>query len=170
MQYSKRVLQIFQNPENYGKIKNPDGIGKAGNIVCGDVMAIYIKVKKDKKNQDTITDIKFETFGCVAAIATSSIITNLAKNKTIKAALKIDKQNIIKSLDGLPPTKIHCSLLSTDALFEAIFDYYTKHDQSKITKDMIKRHETIQKDQSVIKKRYKNWVDSEEKKLNKKIK
>ncbi|MFA5230719.1 MAG: iron-sulfur cluster assembly scaffold protein [Candidatus Paceibacterota bacterium] len=170
MQYSKRVLQIFQNPENYGKIKNPDGIGKAGNIVCGDVMAIYIKVKKDKKNQDIISDIKFETFGCVAAIATSSIITTLAKGKTLKATLKIDKQNIIKSLNGLPPAKIHCSLLSTDALFEAIFDYYSKHDKDKITKDMIKRHENLQKDQSEIKKRYKNWVDNEEKNLNKHLK
>lgn len=170
MQYSKRVLHIFQNPINYGKIKNPDGIGKAGNIVCGDVMAIYIKVKKDKKNQDIISDIKFETFGCVAAIATSSIMTSLAKGKTLQSALKIGKQNIIKNLNGLPPAKVHCSLLSTDALFEAIFDYYSRHDQDKITKDMIKRHTDIEKDQTEIKKCYKNWVDNEEKKLNKHFK
>ncbi|HRZ29578.1 MAG TPA: iron-sulfur cluster assembly scaffold protein [Candidatus Paceibacterota bacterium] len=167
MSYSKKVLEIFQHPENYGKIKNPDGIGKAGNIVCGDVMAIYIKIKKNQKNEEIISDIKFETFGCVAAIATSSIITTLAKGKTIKEALKIGKQNVIKKLNGLPPAKIHCSLLSTDALFEAIFNYYSKQAKTKITKEMLKRHEAIQKDQSEIKKRYKNWVDNEEKILNK---
>ncbi len=167
MKYSNRVLKIFQNPENYGKMKNPDGIGKAGNIVCGDVMAIYIKISKNKKKEAIISDIKFETFGCVAAIATSSIITTLAKGKTINKALTIGKQNIVKQLNGLPSTKIHCSLLSTDALFEAIFDYYSKNDKSKITKEMLKRHESIVKDQIEIKKRYKNWVDNEEKQLNK---
>jgi nitrogen fixation NifU-like protein len=167
MQYSKKVLQIFQNPENYGKMKNPDGIGKAGNITCGDVMAIYIKVEKNKLKQEIISGIKFETFGCVAAIATSSIITKLAKGKTLISALKIGKQNVIKNLNGLPPTKIHCSLLSTDALFEAIFDYYSKNNKDKISKDMIKRHESILDTQKEIKKRYKNWVDNEEKQLNK---
>jgi len=167
MQYSKKVLQTFQNPENYGKIRNADGIGKAGNIVCGDVMAIYIKVSKNPLKQEYISDIKFETFGCVAAIATSSIITKLAKGKTLKSALKIGKHNVIKSLDGLPPTKIHCSLLSTDALFEAIFDYYSKNNPKQITEEMKKRHEEIERDQKDIKKRYKNWVESEEKQLNK---
>jgi nitrogen fixation NifU-like protein len=154
MQYSKKVLQIFQNPENYGKLKNADGVGKAGNIVCGDVMAIYLKVEKNKQKKDIIADIKFETFGCVAAIATSSIVTTLAKGKTLEAALKIGKQDVIKDLNGLPPTKVHCSLLSTDALFMAIFDYYQKHDESKITKTLIARHDKIEQEQSEIKKRY----------------
>jgi len=154
MQYSKKVLQIFQNPENYGKLKNADGVGKAGNIVCGDVMAIYLKVEKNKQKKDIIADIKFETFGCVAAIATSSIVTTLAKGKTLEAALKIGKQDVIKDLNGLPPTKVHCSLLSTDALFMAIFDFYQKHDKSKITKVLIARHDKIEQEQSEIKKRY----------------
>lgn len=167
MQYSKKVLQIFQNPENYGKMRNPDGIGRAGNIVCGDVMAIYIRVTKNKLNKEIISDIKFETFGCVAAIATSSIITKLAINKTLDQALKIGKHNVIKNLHGLPPAKVHCSLLSTDALFEAILDYYMKTNPKKITKEMEKRHLLIVEDQKEIKKRYKNWVDNEEKQLNK---
>jgi nitrogen fixation NifU-like protein len=156
MQYSKKVLQIFQNPENYGKLKNADGIGKAGNIVCGDVMAIYIKVEKNKLKKDIISDIKFETFGCVAAIATSSIVTTLAKGKTLEAVLKIGKQDVVKTLNGLPPTKVHCSLLSTDALFMAIYDFYQKHDPKKITKDLIARYDKIEKDQTEIKKRYKS--------------
>jgi nitrogen fixation protein NifU and related proteins len=154
MQYSKKVLQIFQNPENYGKLKNADGIGKAGNIVCGDVMAIYIKVDKNKMKKDIITDISFETFGCVAAIATSSIVTKIAKGKTLEAALKIGKQDVIKDLQGLPPTKVHCSLLSTDALFMAIYDFYQKHDPKKITKTLIARHDKISLEQAEIKKRY----------------
>ncbi len=165
MQYSKKVLQIFQNPENYGKLKNADGIGKAGNVVCGDVMAIYIKVEKNKLKKDVISDIKFETFGCVAAIATSSIVTTLAKGKTLEAALKIGREDVIKDLNGLPPTKVHCSLLSTDALFMAIFDFYQKHDPKKITKTLMARHEKIEQEQSEIKKRYKTWVNEEEKML-----
>ncbi len=165
MQYSKKVLQIFQNPENYGKLKNADGIGKAGNVVCGDVMAIYIKVDKNKQKKDVISDIKFETFGCVAAIATSSIVTTLAKGKTLEAALKIGRQDVIKDLNGLPPTKVHCSLLSTDALFMAIYDFYEKNDKSKITKALIARYDKISKEQLDIKKRYKTWVDNEEKML-----
>ena len=92
--YTKKVLQTFKNPHNFGKIKNPDGIGKVGNIVCGDVMHLYFKIGKN----DVIKDIKFETFGCVAAISTSSIITDLAKGKTIKQALNLSKESIIKKL------------------------------------------------------------------------
>ncbi len=165
MSYSKKVIQIFQNPENYGKIKNPDGVGKAGNIVCGDVMAIYIKVSKNALNQDIISDIKFETFGCVAAIASSSSITILAKGKTLTNALKIGKANVIKDIGGLPPVKVHCSLLSVDALFEAIYDYYSKHDKSKITKEMEKKHEYIKKEEEEIKERYSEWVNDENKNL-----
>lgn len=154
IEYSKKVLDLFKNPKNYGKIKNPDGMGQAGNLTCGDVMAIYIKVGKNKKGEEIISDIKFETFGCVAAIATSSIITTLAKGKTLIEALQITKENIINSLKGLPPIKVHCSLLSTDALFEAIYDYYTANHQELITEDMNKKHLQIKNTEEVIEERY----------------
>lgn len=124
--YTKKVIECFKNPKNYGRIKNPDGIGRVGNVVCGDVLWLYIKVGKNKKEQEIITDIKFETFGCVAAIATSSIITTLAKGKTLKEAMKIDKEKIINSLGGLPPIKRHCSVLAASALEAAIKDYLSK--------------------------------------------
>ena len=120
-------METFKNPHNYGKIKNADGIGKVGNIVCGDVMWLYIKIGKNSKKEEVIKDIKFETFGCVAAISTSSIITDLVKGKTIKEALKITKDNIIESLGGLPKIKYHCSVLAVDALVEAIRDYREKN-------------------------------------------
>jgi len=124
--YTKKVLETFKNPHNYGKIKNASGIGKVGNPVCGDVMWLYIKVVKSKKGEEIIKDIKFETFGCVAAISTSSIITDLVKGKTIKEALKITKDNIVNELGGLPKIKYHCSVLAVDALKEAIKDYSGK--------------------------------------------
>lgn len=153
--YTKKVLETFKNPHNYGKIKNPDGIGKVGNIVCGDVMWLYIKVEKEK-----IKDIKFETFGCVAAISTSSIITDLAKGKTIQKALEITKDNVIEKLGGLPKVKYHCSVLAVDALVEAIFDYYKKNPPAggEIPADLQKRHDAIQKDKQIIEKRYEKWV------------
>ena len=94
--YTPKVMEAFKNPHNYGKIKNADGIGKVGNIVCGDVMWLYIKIAKNAKKEEIIKDVKFETFGCVAAISTSSTITDLAKGKTIKQALKIEKDDIVK--------------------------------------------------------------------------
>jgi len=120
--YTQKVMETFKNPHNYGRIKNASGVGKVGNPVCGDVMWLYIKVDKN----EIIKDIKFETFGCVAAISTSSIITDLVKGKTIKQALKITKDNIVKSLGGLPKIKYHCSILAVDALKEAIKDYESK--------------------------------------------
>ena len=95
--YTKEVIEHFQNPHNYGKIKNPEGIGKVGNIVCGDVMLLYIKIGKDKKKKEIIKDIRFETFGCVAAISTSSIITDLVKGKTLKEAIEINKDKVARS-------------------------------------------------------------------------
>ena len=154
--YTKKVLEIFKNPHNYGKIKNADGIGKVGNIICGDVMWLYIKVVKNKKGEDFIKDIKFETFGCVAAISTSSIITDLVKGKTIKEALKITKDNVIESLGGLPKIKYHCSVLAVDALIEAIYDYFSKN-KKEISVDLKKKHEKIQKEKDIIEKRYKAW-------------
>ena len=155
--YTKKVLETFKNPHNFGKIKNAGGIGKVGNIVCGDVMWLYIKVAQNKKGEDFIKDIKFETFGCVAAISTSSIITDLVKGETIKSALEITKDNIIKKLGGLPKIKYHCSVLAVDALAEAIYDYYTKS-KAKIPSDLQKRHKIIQKSKNVIEERYEEWL------------
>ena len=121
--YSKKVIKEFTDPKNMGEIENADGVGKVGNPVCGDVMWLYIKVGKNKSNKEIIKDIKFKTFGCAAAIATSSMITQLAKGKTLDEAEKITKQNVAESLKGLPPVKMHCSNLASDALKKAIEDY-----------------------------------------------
>lgn len=119
-------MATFKNPHNFGRMKNPDGVGKIGNPVCGDVMHLYIKVAKNKKREEIIKNIKFETFGCVAAISTSSMITDLVKGKTIKEAMRLKKDDIIKSLGGLPKLKYHCSVLAVDALHKAIEDYRKK--------------------------------------------
>ncbi len=122
--YSQKVLDYFRNPRNMGKIDDADGIGKVGNQVCGDVMWIYIKVK-----DNIITDCKFETFGCVAAIATSSVLTELAKGKTLDDALKITNKDVANELEGLPPIKMHCSLLAEEGLKSAVEDYRKKTSQ-----------------------------------------
>ncbi len=119
--YSEKVMDHFANPRNVGEIPDADGIGKVGNPQCGDVMWLYIKVK-----DGILTDIKFKTFGCGAAIATSSMITELARGKTLEEAKKISRQDVADSLEGLPPTKMHCSNLAADALREAIKDYEAK--------------------------------------------
>jgi len=119
--YSKKVMEHFMNPRNVGVIENPDGYGKVGNPICGDVMEIFIKVK-----DGIITDIKFRTFGCGSAIATSSMITELAKGKHVDEAIKITRNDVADELDGLPPQKMHCSNLAADALSDAIKDYKNK--------------------------------------------
>lgn len=123
MQYSKKVLEHFTRPHNQGTLKNASGVGMVGNPVCGDLMKIYIKVKKDKKKGDIISAIKFETLGCASAIATSSMVTDLAKGKTVEDAMKITRNDVAEALDGLPPIKMHCSNLADEALHEAIKDY-----------------------------------------------
>ncbi|MDD2732240.1 MAG: iron-sulfur cluster assembly scaffold protein [Candidatus Pacebacteria bacterium] len=155
--YTKKVIEHFKNPHNYGKMKNPDGIGKVGNIYCGDVMHLYIKIAKNKKNQEVIKDISFETFGCAAAISTSSVVTDLAKGKTIDSALKINNRDVVKKLGSLPSIKIHCSLLAVDALSEAVYDYLSK-DKREIPKELLKRHERISKNRDEIEKRYAKWI------------
>jgi len=122
--YSEKVMDHFNNPRNVGEIPDADGIGSEGNPVCGDMMKIFIKVDEDK-----ITDIKFKTFGCGAAIAVSSMITEMAKGKTLDEALAITKESVADALDGLPAQKQHCSNLGADALHKAIEDY--KHKQSE---------------------------------------
>lgn len=123
MVYSKKVMELFQHPKNMGEMKNPDGVGKIGNPICGDVMWLYIRVGKNKKGKEIIKDIKVKTFGCVAAIATSSAITELAKGKTIEEAEKLTNKDIVDVVEGLPPQKIHCSVLATQALKRAIENY-----------------------------------------------
>ncbi len=122
MNYSKLVLHHFSNPKNQGRLKKPDGVGTVGNPTCGDIMTVYIKVKK-VKGADIISEIKFETLGCAAAIATSSMVTQLAKGKNLDYARAISRQDIADNLEGLPPLKMHCSNLASDALKRAIEDY-----------------------------------------------
>jgi len=124
--YSEKVMDHFQNPRNVGEIENADGIGTEGNPTCGDLMTIYIKVE-----DNIITDIKFKTFGCGAAIATSSMITEMAVGKTIEEALKISRNDVADELEGLPPVKMHCSNLAADALRAAIADYKMKQAEKK---------------------------------------
>ncbi|MBD3238297.1 MAG: Fe-S cluster assembly scaffold protein NifU [Candidatus Moranbacteria bacterium] len=122
MNYSAKVMDHFTNPRNLGTLKNPDGVGEVGNPVCGDLMKIYIKIS-EKNSQEYIQDIKFQTLGCGSAIATSSMITELARGKTLDQALKISRDDVANELDGLPPAKLHCSNLAADALKKAIKDY-----------------------------------------------
>ncbi len=119
--YSEKVMDHFTNPRNVGEMTDADGIGTEGNPVCGDVMKIYIKVKDDK-----VTDAKFQTFGCGAAIAVSSMVTEMVKGMTLDEAMKITKASLAEALDGLPPQKMHCSNLGADALHKAIEDYKNK--------------------------------------------
>ncbi len=116
--YSEKVMEHFRNPRNVGEIENPDGIGHVGNPVCGDIMELYIRVKNG-----VIADAKFKTFGCGAAIATSSMITEMVKGKSVEEALKISNHAVAEALDGLPPIKMHCSVLAEEALRSAINDY-----------------------------------------------
>jgi len=115
-------MEHFKNPRNMGEMKDPDAIGEFGNPICGDLMHIYIKVKEEN-GQELIDDISFQTFGCAAAIATSSMITELAKGKTLEEASNISRDDVAESLDGLPPIKLHCSNLAADALKDAIKKY-----------------------------------------------
>ncbi|NIQ37980.1 MAG: Fe-S cluster assembly scaffold protein NifU [Proteobacteria bacterium] len=121
--YSETVLEHFRNPRNIGEIKDPDGVGSVGNPVCGDLMEVYIKVKDSR-----IEDIKFKTFGCGAAIAVSSMITEMAKGKTLDEAMTITNKAVAHALGGLPKNKLHCSNLGADALHSAIADYYERRE------------------------------------------
>ncbi len=122
MLYSEKVMDHFQNPRNVGKMDDADGIGEIGNAKCGDIMKMYIKVK-----DNVITDVKFNTFGCGSAIATSSMATEMIKGKTIEEALTLSNKAVVEALDGLPANKIHCSVLAEQAVKAAVKDYYDKH-------------------------------------------
>ena len=122
MLYSEKVMDHFRNPRNVGEIKDADAIGEVGNAKCGDIMRMYLKI-----NNDIITDVKFMTFGCGSAIATSSMATELIKGKPLKEAMKLTNQAVVEALDGLPQHKIHCSVLAEEAIKSAIKNYYDKH-------------------------------------------
>ena len=128
--YDERVMDHFMNPRNVGEIENPDGVGLVGNPVCGDVMKMTIKVKDNR-----IEDIKFKTFGCGAAIATSSMVTELVKGRTLEEALDISNRTVAEALDGLPPQKLHCSNLAADAVHMAIQDYYSKTGKDQLAQE-----------------------------------
>ena len=121
MAYSEKVMEHFANPHNVGEMKDADGVGEVGNPKCGDIMRMYIKVE-----DDVITDVKFMTFGCGAAIATSSMATDLVKGKRIEDALKLTNKAVMEALDGLPPVKVHCSVLAEQAIKAAVSDYYRR--------------------------------------------
>ncbi|MGC9307797.1 MAG: Fe-S cluster assembly scaffold protein NifU [Thermoplasmatota archaeon] len=122
--YSDTVMEHFRNPRNMGELEHPDGVGKVGNPVCGDVMTIHIKVKDDR-----LEDIKFKTFGCAAAIATSSMITELAKGMTLDEAMQVSNEDVADALEGLPQVKMHCSNLAAEGLHKAIQDYRAKQEK-----------------------------------------
>ncbi len=154
--YSEKVIEHFLNPHNYGKIEKADGVGKVGNLACGDVMYLYISVGKNEEKEDVIDDAKFETFGCAAAIATSSVITDLAEGKTVKKALQIGNKEVIEKLGGLPPIKVHCSLLAIDALREAIYNYFSRNNK-EIPEALAKEHQRIEKTKKEVEKKHKEW-------------
>lgn len=121
MLYSEKVLDHFANPRNVGEIENADGVGEVGNAKCGDIMRMYLKI-----DGDTIRDVKFKTFGCGAAIATSSMATEMIKGRTIDEVLKLTNKAVVEALDGLPDVKVHCSILAEQAVKAALSDYYTR--------------------------------------------
>lgn len=122
MLYSEKVMDHFRNPRNVGEIADADGVGEVGNAKCGDIMKMYLKIE-----DGVIVDVKFETFGCGSAIATSSMATELVKGKTIQQALEVTNKAVMEALDGLPPVKVHCSLLAEEAIHAALWDYAEKH-------------------------------------------
>ncbi len=126
--YSEKVIDHFSNPRNVGEIENADGVGTVGNSKCGDIMRMYLKVD----DNGVITDCKFKTFGCGAAIATSSMATEMVKGKSIEEALKLTNKAVAEALDGLPPVKMHCSLLAEEAVKAAVEDYMKKHPEAVI--------------------------------------
>ena len=148
--YSKQVMKHFKNPKNIGSIKNADGVGKVGNIVCGDVMKFYIKVKNNK-----ISDVKFQTFGCVVAIAVSSALTEMVKGNA----------NILKKLGKVPALKIHCSVLAADGLHEAIYDYLSKN-KMKIPASLEKEHQRIKSTLNKVEEKHGEQTKLEEEIMN----
>lgn len=121
--YSEKVMDHFQNPRNVGEIENASGMGTVGNAKCGDIMRIYLDIDENQ----VIQDVKFKTFGCGAAVATSSMATEMVKGKTVQEAMRVTNKAVMEALDGLPPVKVHCSLLAEEAIHAALWDYAEKH-------------------------------------------
>jgi len=164
--YSEEVKSAFLEPHHLGKMKNPDGFGTVGNIVCGDVMYLYIKVGINSKGKEFLKDVKWETFGCAAAIATSSTAADQAIGKTLEEAIEMTNQGVVSVLGGLPTNKIHCSILAVDALHEAIFSYLEKKG-SKVPEKLLKRHEVIQKEMDSLKEKYSEYMEMQKGVLDK---
>ncbi|MFC2078731.1 iron-sulfur cluster assembly scaffold protein [Candidatus Bipolaricaulota bacterium] len=156
--YTEKVIEHFREPHNRGKLEEYSAIGKVGNIVCGDVMWLYIKIDQDEADRDIITDISWETFGCTAAIATSSMVSDLAKGKTVEEAIAVTNQDVANELGGLPPVKMHCSALAADALNEAIYAYMNQEGK-EIPEALQKRHARIEKEVAALEKRYAAFMD-----------
>jgi nitrogen fixation protein NifU and related proteins len=156
--YTEKVIEHFRHPHNMGKLADYSAVGKVGNIVCGDVMWLYIKVGQNEEGADVLTDISWETFGCTAAIATSSMVSDLAKGKTIDEAIRLTNQDVAKELGGLPPIKMHCSALAADALNEAIYAYLSQEGKG-IPEALQRRHERIAKEVAALEERYAAFVE-----------
>ncbi|MBL7206781.1 MAG: iron-sulfur cluster assembly scaffold protein [Candidatus Aenigmarchaeota archaeon] len=150
--YNKKVMERFKNPKNLKEMKEPDAIGKIGNIHCGDVMWCFIKIEENKKGERIIKDISIKTFGCVAAMSTSDVLCDLVRGKSIKESLNIKDNDIIMELGELPVRKIHCSLLAVDALGEAIYNYLLKSGLP-IPSSLKQKHERIKNNLEIINKR-----------------
>jgi len=138
--YSEKVMEHFQNPRNMGELEAPDGVGDVGNPKCGDMMRLTIKVDPDTR---TITDVRFKTFGCGAAIATSSMITELVKHKTFEEAIEITNKTVAEELGGLPPVKMHCSVLAEQGIAAALIDYFSKHPEQSPPAHLMQKAERL---------------------------
>jgi nitrogen fixation NifU-like protein len=158
--YTEKVIEHFREPHNMGKLEDYSAIGRVGNIVCGDVMWLYIKVEQDEQGRDIIRDISWETFGCTAALATSSMVSDLAKGKTLEEAIEITNQDVAGELGGLPPVKMHCSALAADALNEAIYEYLSQNDRD-IPEALRVRHERVVKEVAQLEQRYASFLEKE---------
>lgn len=142
--YNEKVMELFENPENFGEMKDADATGRAGNVACGDVMEIYIKVRKNNKGEKIIENIKWTCFGCVAAFASSSMVSKIAKGKSLEKAEEITNKQVAEELGGLPKIKIHCSNLAADALHQAIYNYKKKNNL-EISEELEEAHEKAEK-------------------------
>ena len=140
--YSEQVMEHFQNPRNMGEIEDPDAIGDVGNPKCGDMMRLTLRVDPET---DTITDVKFKTFGCGAAIATSSMITELVKGKSFEDALRVSNKTVVEALGGLPPVKYHCSVLAEQGIAAAIIDYFKRHPEKTAPEGLMEKAERLEK-------------------------
>jgi nitrogen fixation NifU-like protein len=155
--YTPEVMEHFLHPRHVGVLSDYDVKGEVGNVVCGDVMRIYLKVEPDDKGEACISNISFETYGCGAAIATSSMATEMAFGKTLKEAMEITKDEVIKQLVALPKQKIHCSILAVDALHEAIYQYLVKN-KLVVPKKLEQEHQQIVRQKEFLKKQYESWM------------